>query len=511
MLASFLIAVMAPQTLAVDVNIPAQSCLANAGSVDGSKTNFPTAIDGTKLRKVGDFKKLRGKQKDDRLVVIEGGDFKGWKLRNIKLKNICFRGSDFTKSDWSNAKTSGLGFINSRLDGANLINAAMPFVLLRTTHMQGTDARAGHFAYGQMDGGWDASIAGLKLDSADMRGFRIQCGTTAMDGCPFNRQGLSARKTDFRKANLYGFTAWGADFTDALIDDATIGIDQIGQVRGAMATTNVNLRGGAQIRSIDVTSLGLLRSGLAEAERLAENCLNSPAKPSGSAIMICSDGSQLAKLASDVMAITNGSGSKSATGRSRERFDRSVTECMKLGDPDLKPCLESSFYARRNDLVTNTPAPSWLGKSRYLLFVDSTLPLPQNISEGIWLKLAPVLAGGSDSMLLIKDTGRGRFDVRGLAMTNGEGQCIIETDAAVFSGNVLLETNGRKSRPSGAILRFAANKAEVHPDLIALTAKNAGKLSSCNETLNPGMMTRIPVSESDFALLWQSLDTDVGK
>ncbi len=510
MLASLLFAVLASQPTTEFSAVPAQSCLANAGRVDGSDINLPPSVDGTKLLKPDDFKKLRSKAKDDRIIVVDGGNFQGWKLRKIKLNNVCFRGSDFSKSDWSGAKASGLGFINSRLDGANLIGAEMPYILLRTTNMQGTDARAGQFAYGQLDGGWDASIAGLKLDSANMRGFHIQCGSTSADGCPFNRQGLSARKADFRNATLYGFTAWGADFSDALLDGATLGIDQISQVKGALVATNINLRGGSQVRNIDVASLTLIRAGMIEADRLAETCLNSPVRPSGSAVMICSDGSRLAKLATDVMAMTNGSGSKAATGRSRERFDRAVAECIKLPEPDSKSCLENSFSDRRNELVAYAPTPPWVGKSRHLLFVDSSLPMPQNLGEATWLKLSPILAGGSDSMLLVKDAGRGRFDVRGQAMTTGAGQCAIETEAAIFSGNVLLETSGRKSRAGSAIVRFSGNKAEIHPDLVAATAKGPGKLSSCDDTLNPGMMTRIPVSDTDFELLWQSMTPPAG-
>ncbi len=226
-----------------------EACQTRVGAL-GTTPDLPQPIDGTLLRKAGELEKLRKRAKEGALLIVKGGDFSGWDFRKQKLGNICFMDAKLAKSDWRGVRMPGLGFIDTDLSQGQLAGATLPQLLLRTATLAGADATGANLDGVRVDGGWNASFAGLKLDRASVRGAVFACGTGEADGCPFDRQGMSARGADFRDAVFNGYSWWSADLEGARFDNAQLAIDDLAGL--ASATMPTRLRVGIAGTLVDM-------------------------------------------------------------------------------------------------------------------------------------------------------------------------------------------------------------------------------------------------------------------
>lgn len=240
-LATLLLAQAAPPTPPPTEPI---GCAAAAGAVDGTGASLPEAVDGSKLDSVKDITRLRKRARDGRVILVEGGDFSNWDFRKAKLSAICFSGSKLAASKWSGVSAPGMGFIGADLTGAQLADAKLPGVLLRTTTMTGANASDADLSGGQLDGGWSASLAGLRLDGAKLAGFRFRCGVTEADGCAFDRKGITARNTDFSNAVFDGFAFWDANLEGARLEGAEVRLDNTPLLQAAAGGESITVRNG---------------------------------------------------------------------------------------------------------------------------------------------------------------------------------------------------------------------------------------------------------------------------
>lgn len=224
-------------------------CAAKAGAVDGSGAALPKPIDGSTLRNSGAIARLSKRAKGG-VILIDGGDFSGQDFRKAGLTSVCFRGTKLAKSNWSGASAPGIGFIDTDLTEAQLTGAVMPGVLLRTATLAGADATGADFHGGQLDGGWKASLAGWKIDGANLTGFSFTCGVTETDGCPFDRQGISAKGADFSGAVFHGFSFWGSALDDAKFEGADMALQDLAQIEGAAAPATLTVRQGRKHYSV---------------------------------------------------------------------------------------------------------------------------------------------------------------------------------------------------------------------------------------------------------------------
>lgn len=259
---------LAQAAAAIPSHMPAPEpggCAAVAGAVDGAGATLPSAVDGTRLDSVKDLTRLRRRAKDGRVIVIEGGDFSNWDFRKAKLSAVCFRGTRLAASKWGGVSAPGMGFIHADLTGAQLAGARLPGVLLRTTTMTGADATNADLRGGRLDGGWSASLAGLKLDGANLAGFRFHCGVTETDGCPFDRQGITARGTDFSNALFDGFTFWDANVEGVKLNGAEIRLDNVPLLQAAADAESMTLRQDGRRIQVSGRVAALLGRALAPA------------------------------------------------------------------------------------------------------------------------------------------------------------------------------------------------------------------------------------------------------
>lgn len=237
---------------------PPNSCQAMAGPLGGAG-RLPEAVDGSKLKDAGDIEKLRSKAKDGRTIVVKGGKFSGEKFGNDNFSNICFVGSDLSNTKWSRSRAAGIGFIDTDLTGSTFDRVNMDYVLFRNAILARVDAAGVQMSYGQLDGGWDPSMAGLKLDNARMLGFRFICGFTSSDGCSFDRKQISMRGADLSFAALSSFPMWDGLFDDVRLYYTEIGIDQMNMFSAAEIAGPVMVRAENRQFSWHLMPLGPLR------------------------------------------------------------------------------------------------------------------------------------------------------------------------------------------------------------------------------------------------------------
>jgi uncharacterized protein YjbI with pentapeptide repeats len=504
-------------SVAADNSVPPpQSCVAHMGSIANPGADLPVAVDGTTIKDTDGISKLRKSKPNGALIIINGGNFAGWHFKGAKLNNICFRDTDLSNSNWNKVTASGIGFIDSKLSNAILERANLPFVLFRTTSLDGANARKAAFEYGVFDGGWSASVSRLRLDEANLRNFRFECGNTALDGCAFDRQKVSLRGANLSNANLYNFSFWDGDFTGAKLDGAIVGLDQINQLKEVVLDNPLLLRGGDAIRNLDRSALSVLRLGITkQSEAVAAPC---PVSKAELIAPVCqSENPLLRSAADDVRYLTENGESISTTEPAIARFDRKLSACLSANQTGAQECIANAYMARRIELLDNGEEPEWVDIQKRILFVKTDFPLPSDISSNPdWRNIASVIANSSDMMLLVRDVdGEGRYAMRAKILDLTTGQCTIAHDGLGFDNNVLtavglVRQKGRKNRVSVSlpVAQFYRDKANFSARLLNTNNVLRKEITNCSPDASIGQMRSIPISAYDFDQLWLAMPTN---
>ncbi len=218
------------------------SCQAALGTIhDGvDEESLPGRVDGSTLDR-GRLLALR-RQRGDALISVVGGNFAGADFRGERLHNICFVGTDLRGSDWRGAHAPGAAFVRANLEGANLSGARLERILLRDANLKDARAEGAVLAGGLFDGGWfEGSVENLRLDRADLSGFRFDCGITLGDGCPVYTGGA---EMSLRGANLTGASLFMGDYAGARVDRTEIGLGNLEPLSRAEIAGPVLLRAG---------------------------------------------------------------------------------------------------------------------------------------------------------------------------------------------------------------------------------------------------------------------------
>lgn len=177
----------------------------------------------------------------DKVIPIRGGDFSGADLRGARLDKICFLGTKLAGSRMRGANLSGSAFVGADLSGADLRETRMRRILLRNAVLKNVKAERSILAGGRFDGGWwEGSVEGFRLDSADLTGFRFDCGITLDDGCPIDGGRLILRGALLRDSNLFTY----ADVNGARIDRTRVSPSNLPDLRDARLEGPVIVTGG---------------------------------------------------------------------------------------------------------------------------------------------------------------------------------------------------------------------------------------------------------------------------
>jgi uncharacterized protein YjbI with pentapeptide repeats len=456
----------------------ARSCRFGAGLVDGTGAVLPPAIDGRKFRTFAAIAAFRQSTTPGQIIVIEGGDLSQQKVGAVDLSGVCFRGTRLVNTVWTKTKGLGIGFIGADLAGARFDQVMFDSVLFRNTTLANVNAAGSRFVFGQLDGGWNASMANLNLDNAQMIGFRFICGVTATDGCPFDRKRISMRGTDLSEAKLSSFAFWDSAFNGAKLNRTEIGIDQVAQFDGATISGPITLRSGRKTTAIAPNDFVTLRAKMANAA--ADNCA-SPATPV--LRMICEPAqSSLARLHRDVETLYRTSapnGSQPSTAQTS--YQSALENCTNKGDASARDCLNKEMSERRDILITEMLREKPLERGGKALYVSNDTPFVAADSA----ILAPLLAGTASSYVLAHSDAKGKLlDVRAV------------TNEATGSRCILSDSIKRGQSANGFALRIWSGGADF--------SKTAGALTggTCPATLQSGPLTRIPISDADFDTLW---------
>ncbi len=478
------------------------ACAVRAGGVTGEGSTLPIAIPGVGLAKSHAIERLRKKAKDGRTIVVEGGDFTAYDFRKAKLSNICFRGVKLANTDWSGATATGMGFIDSDLSGSVFTGAILRGTLFRTTTMANVDATAADFSEGRLDGGSNASIRNLKLDLAKMNGFRFVCGTRAVDSCPFDRQGISARNTDFSGAVFDGFALWGATVDGALFDGADMAIEDVGQIIGGAEPNVINVRHAGMSTLVDGPVALALAGALVTSGSVASQCAN---PPTALLVAFCEDKSgQLFAFDSDVARLI-------ASGPAPKKklvvaFENARNVCLTQTTENRVLCLTRVYRARRNSLLATTAPMTWMKRAQKILFVRNDLALASGATlQPSWPGVAQVLVRLSPSYMLARVESGKKVSVRGLATGTAPATCSIQTATAaggsgVFNAPVLQP--GKKRPVNMPLFRVVGEQAIVataQDDIIT-----PGRVPVCSGTAPFGSMKRLPIDPMTFDTLWAS-------
>jgi uncharacterized protein YjbI with pentapeptide repeats len=232
---------------------PAQHCRWAMG-LSGEAAVPPLTVDGVTLQGAAALAALRRAHQGP--IVVNGGSFAGADLRGAGLHDICFYDADLSGSDWRGADAPGLVFVFGKLTGARLAGARLARAVFRAVDLDGVDAGGAMLSGGRIAGNWQLGLDDLKLDRADLRGFRFECGITEEDSCPL-RTALSMRGADLTGASLASFS-YSPDLTGARLDRTEISMRQLADLRTARIAGPLILVGGearAEISPADYRAL----------------------------------------------------------------------------------------------------------------------------------------------------------------------------------------------------------------------------------------------------------------
>jgi uncharacterized protein YjbI with pentapeptide repeats len=197
-------------------------------------------VNGALVKGAAGLLKLR-RDWGEALIVLRGGDFRGADLRGARIHNICFAGTDLSGSDWRGARGQGLGFLHSELAGAKLSGASLPGVIFVGPQLERVDATGADLSGGVITGNALGTWEGLRLDRADLRGFRFDCGRTQADQCVSYWRAVSFRGADLRGAEIDGF--WGdADWRGARLGRTVVSARQLLQLGRARIAGSLTVR-----------------------------------------------------------------------------------------------------------------------------------------------------------------------------------------------------------------------------------------------------------------------------
>jgi uncharacterized protein YjbI with pentapeptide repeats len=462
-----------------------RSCRFASGTVDGSGAQLPAAIDGRKFRTFAQIAAFRSAAPVGRIIVIEGGDLSRQKVGAVDLSAVCFRGTRLVNTVWTGTKGLGIGFINADLTGARLDSVIFDSVLFRNTTLANANASGARFVFGQLDGGWNASLANLNLDNAKMIGFRFICGTSAADGCPFDRKKISMRGTDLSEAKLSTFAFWDAAFAGAKLNLTEIGLDQLTQFADATVAGPVTVRNNGRSVTFNQAEFNSVRATAVNIAAAPDDC-GAAATPLRRAVCAAPTG-DLIRLQRDIDDLyQRSSGDSGKPSPTHKAYLAALEGCVSRDPGGAGDCIRATMTERREGLIIDVLRTQPLERGSRALYITNDTPFIA-ASKGNPLMAQLLVASTPSYMLVRKEKGKS-LSVRAVASEASGSRC------AVFDSSKSKSADGVAMRVWASGADFKASSA---------TSQNAKReLGQCAANVQSGPLIRIPIREADFDTLW---------
>ena len=478
-----------------EVPIPTDSCLASAPDLGAGTPGF--TIDGTDLRRVRDLERIRKRTKAG-TIFVSGGNFVGEDFRKASLDNMCFFNADFSQTNWTGFAGTGLGFINVDLTGARMANTRLPYVLLRDTKLRLIDARQANWQNGQIDGGWKGSLRGLDLTDADLTGFRIVCGTSADDGCPTDRDGMSLAGANLRRASFHSFYWPDINLKGARIDQTELGLDHLRALEGALLVGPIVLR--SPRRAIMLFPGEVQQLTEVAQRRTAGMGVCQGALEPGEALACAASGSEVRTLIESVADLTVRTGNNPAATTDAPAWAAQREACMASPTEDAQlSCVVEAYRTREAALRILAGPPDWIAEPGYRLFLSSEAAYPTTRgSPGLYGRILPILLDSAVAAVIVRSDDKGMVAAKGQAI----GGCGFEADGmrydtATASLNVVTRPRTRRApMEQRALVMLSGKTARVTEQGLAL-------YPACTAESGYPRLEEITLDEALLGVIWE--------
>jgi len=482
------------------VGLPPAACLVTAPAL-GSDAAPAGAIDGRTIKSFKALARLRNKAPKGTLFVTQG-DFSGQKLGKAKLSDICFVGTKLSLTDWSQFSGDGIGFIDTDLTGAKFIDARMRYSLFRNATLAQVDATRADFSFSRLDGGWKGSMRSLRLDGAQLVGFRVECGVTAIDGCPVDRQGLSLKGANLAKASFYPFYFPDVDVTDAVLDQTEVGVEHLARLKGVKLLGPIIVRSYKSAAIFLPAELGMLRRSMLSGgivDAASFDC--TLARTVVQRVICTAPGSELRRLDREVAGldrVARGESDRTSWLMSRDR-------CALEPEDEIAECLRTAYRSRRDALSARAGPPAWLAPGTTALFVSSDAPLTREFLQSeLFTRIRPVIFDTAQARAMLRVDANGTIDAKGTAL----GNCRLSASSLTFdrksgwvTGGGTVAKRGRAGVAGIPVLQGLGDGLRVYRDGVASQGGGSGYVQ-CGENGSFVPMQRVDLPSNQLAELW---------
>lgn len=477
-----------------DVRVPAESCLASAPALGQGTPGF--TIDGSDFRKVRDLENIRKKTRAG-TIFVSGGNFVGEDFRKAKLENMCFFNADFSQTNWTGFTGSGLGFVNVDLTGARMANASMPFVLLRDSKLRLIDAREANWQNGQIDGGWKGSLRALDLTAADLTGFRIVCGTTAEDGCPTDRDGITLARANLRRASFHSFYWPDINLKGTRIDQTELGLDHLRALKGALLVGPVVLRSPRRAIMLFPGEVEQLAK-VAQRGTSGVDVCNGTLDPAEE-LACAASGSEVRTLIESVAQLTARTGGSPAADADAMAWAEKRAQCMDQPTDDAQlTCVVAAYEDRQLALRQLVGTPDWIAEQGYRLFLSSEAAYPTSRgSPGLYGRILPILLDSAVAAVILKADDKGMIAAKGQVLAGCSFEVTdLRYDVPTASINVVTRQPTRKTPlEQEPLVTLVGSAARV-------TEQGLARFPDCSAESGFPRLEEIALDETLLAVIW---------
>lgn len=438
------------------------------------------------------------------LIVVDQGNFRNADLRGAQLSDICFVGSDLSGSDWRGAEGAGLVFAGADLSGARLAGARLPGATFRNATLDDVDATGAMLQNAQIIGGPFLTMERLRLDRANLRGFRFECGITEENRCSLQTE-MSMR---------------GADLTDAALDDIWFDPDWSG---ARVDRTKVR---PAQLPNLDTAALAgplLVSSGdttvaispaeharlLPHLRRVQDDRAPSfdcrRARSAAEREICAPDAGEFRAADLELASLYRLALARDpAVVADQRAWLRERDSCA----PD---CLWLSYRARKDELIVRLGPPDWARPGAAALFLTPEIWVENSFqTDPLFTRLLPVLMASADSQVTVRVNSDSSIEVNGSAIGGNAHQCDVwgqrlrfDQASGWYSGPFVGQPDDPpewRRRPM-PVVRIAGDHAEIYreghwnPD--STDDPRPTDYAQCGARAGFSLMVRMPVSAAE--------------